>query len=451
MKLKELLLSISRKIDEFRRMIITKASIRRVSLVIGSLLVLLILFLIIRNTNESKTVESEIDQTSKSAKLQSEGDADEKIKQLLDSYDSCLKSYNEAAKNYNMLITGLEDRGFTNEEKSVDQKENKLLALDKQTEEDIELAIEQISNDTKNLLYSYGAKCSECYNMVISDQNSYIQKYNTAVDRIGNYANILGVEQKKEIDEVKENQQWDDPLYYFKELDSVMKNKTEAADDYTKLLKDSLAEIIKDYNTIADEYNSLVDKSIIDYVDGIPKKAITQKEFDEAFIAEKTEEDLIELIDNNIKKKDEIVENYLVVSQITNPSEEWVEQKLSKINYITKYEGVTKEIDPNGLLDKDGGYTSCIYFMAAGINPKDVPGESIVEKGTDVGGAIEIYDSREHALNRCDYLSQFDGTLLYSGSYTAVGTMVVRTSYKFDDDQQIRLTNSIITEFTKIE
>ena len=78
-------------------------------------------------------------------------------------------------------------------------------------------------------------------------------------------------------------------------------------------------------------------------------------------------------------------------------------------------------------------------------------GDSIIAKGTDAGGAIEVYKTLEDALNRCDYLSQFDGTLLYSGSYTIVGTIVIRTSYKLTDEQQVELTNNIMQAFTVLK
>jgi len=43
---------------------------------------------------------------------------------------------------------------------------------------------------------------------------------------------------------------------------------------------------------------------------------------------------------------------------------------------------VTIENDPNGLLGKEGGYVSCIYFTVKDIPSASVKGNSIVEKGT---------------------------------------------------------------------
>ena len=43
-----------------------------------------------------------------------------------------------------------------------------------------------------------------------------------------------------------------------------------------------------------------------------------------------------------------------------------------------------------------------------------------------------------------------DGTLLYSGSYAIIGTMVIRTSYKLSDNQQVKLTNDITKALTQV-
>ncbi len=71
-----------------------------------------------------------------------------------------------------------------------------------------------------------------------------------------------------------------------------------------------------------------------------------------------------------------------------------------------------------------------------------------VDKGTDAGWHYYCISTLKEAFNRCEYLSQFDNTLLNSGSYVLVETMVVRTSYKLANDKQIEITSDIITAFT---
>lgn len=138
-----------------------------------------------------------------------------------------------------------------------------------------------------------------------------------------------------------------------------------------------------------------------------------------------------------------------IVVQIANPSYDWVESKLKNISSIKEVEAVTENNDPNKMLGKEGGYTSCIYFTISDIDSDSVEGGTVVAKGTDAGGAIEVFSSVEDAEARCEYLAGFDNTLLYSGSYAIVGTMVIRTSYRLDGESQFDLTNEITQEFTK--
>ena len=141
----------------------------------------------------------------------------------------------------------------------------------------------------------------------------------------------------------------------------------------------------------------------------------------------------------------------VVEEEIYIPEEEWIIHKLQKSEKIIDIQAVTEDKDPNGLLGKEGGYVSCIYFSLNNIQQDKVPGNSVIEKGTDCGGAIEVYKSVEDALARCEYLSQIDGTLLYSGSYAILGTMVIRISYKLENAEQYEMTANIIREFTKLE
>lgn len=102
------------------------------------------------------------------------------------------------------------------------------------------------------------------------------------------------------------------------------------------------------------------------------------------------------------------------------------------------------------MLNKDGGYYGCLYFTTILIDENSIPGKSIVDKGTDAGGAVELYSSLEDAKKRCEYLASFDGTILSTGSYVLIGTMVIRTSFELDDNEQYQLTDSIIKAMTTV-
>ena len=95
-------------------------------------------------------------------------------------------------------------------------------------------------------------------------------------------------------------------------------------------------------------------------------------------------------------------------------------------------------------------YTSCIYFTINQIDTSQIRGSDVIAKGTDAGGAIEVYSTVDSALNRCEYLSQFDDSMLDSGSYTIIGTVVVRTSYKLSEQEQVSLTNEITQALTAV-
>ena len=214
------------------------------------------------------------------------------------------------------------------------------------------------------------------------------------------------------------------------------------------LQKASIAynEAIVGYNANADTYNFLLKTTSIDNLDGFPIAAdklssvdttlsSVIRSFSNGNSAKKTQMDIRTIADLS----DYLTENIRILEQITAPSEAWVAERLQNVDDILEIQAVTPDNDPNGLLNKeDGGYTACIYFTSTGIN---VDGDSPVSKGTDGGGAIEVYGTLEDAEARCEYLHGFDNTILYTGSYAIVGTMVIRISYIYTTEEQYEMTN----------
>ena len=221
-------------------------------------------------------------------------------------------------------------------------------------------------------------------------------------------------------------------------------------DAYQALCQNGYDTIINDYNVMADAYNELAPKTAINYVKdmpakiaALPSKTITIDDADAEAL-------LLEDLARFSKQTDDVIQKYLILTQITAPEEAWVMERLRDVNCIKEVKAVTPSNDPNKLLGKEGGYTSCLYFSVTLFDPSDIPGTDVIEKGTDGGGAIEVYPDLETAKNRCAYLSQFDQTLLYSGSYAIIGTMVIRTSYNLTDQEQVDLTDAITKELTEI-
>ena len=115
--------------------------------------------------------------------------------------------------------------------------------------------------------------------------------------------------------------------------------------------------------------------------------------------------------------------------QLTNPSEEFVISRIQPLEGITGVAAATEENDINGQFNKAGGYTAQVFFSYSLVDQSTTYGNTLLEKGTDAGGSIEVYKTVEDAEKRDTYLSAFDGSVLASGSHKVVGTLVVRTSH----------------------
>ena len=112
---------------------------------------------------------------------------------------------------------------------------------------------------------------------------------------------------------------------------------------------------------------------------------------------------------------------------------------------------VTEENDPNGKLNKPGGYTSTVYFGTPLLGTENLTGAPLIDEGTTAGGSVETYATVEDAKSRDAYLGGFDGSIFASGSHMVLGTMVVRTSDDLKASEQETLTNAIIAAMTSIE
>lgn len=112
---------------------------------------------------------------------------------------------------------------------------------------------------------------------------------------------------------------------------------------------------------------------------------------------------------------------------------------------------VTEDNDPNGNLNKAGGYTSTVYFESSNVNQAEVYGTDLIDRGTDAGGAIEVYANSDDAERRNTYLATYDGTILASGSHEVLGTIVIRTSNELTATQQKQLTDAIKTAFLRVD
>lgn len=135
---------------------------------------------------------------------------------------------------------------------------------------------------------------------------------------------------------------------------------------------------------------------------------------------------------------------------VNAPSEAYVISCLKTVSGIIDISAATEDNDPNGHLNKAGGYTAAVYFSHRDIDQNSVSGDTIIEKGTACGGQIEVYLTEEDANKRNTYLSSFDGSILSNGSHTVVGTVLIRTSDELPASKQKELETSIIHALTKV-
>ncbi len=137
--------------------------------------------------------------------------------------------------------------------------------------------------------------------------------------------------------------------------------------------------------------------------------------------------------------------------QVDNPPESFVIGRLTTVEHVMDISAATENNDPNGHLGKAGGYTAQIYFSSDWVDQDDVYGDTIIEKGTQCGGSIEVYSTVEDAEKREEYLANFDGSVLASGSHAVIGTVLVRTSDELPASKQKELEASIIEALTTLE
>lgn len=77
-------------------------------------------------------------------------------------------------------------------------------------------------------------------------------------------------------------------------------------------------------------------------------------------------------------------------------------------------------------------------------------GDTPIERATDGGGCIEVYETVEYAEARNTYLASYDGTIFSGGSHTVCGTIVVRTSDELTATQQKELEEMIIAALIEL-
>ena len=237
----------------------------------------------------------------------------------------------------------------------------------------------------------------------------------------------------------------------YKEVVSVIDTKNAELDDAINKLQGMI-----------DANENVIDPSIIDAAKDVCKRAgaaklvLDEKPSKTEDIIVKTKElstppdysVLLTELNDTYVAYDTSINQY---KQLTNPSEDFVIQRLKTVDEIADVRAVTEDNDPNGKLNKPGGYTATVYFESKNVNQANVYGTDLIDKGTDAGGAIEVYATEEDAIKRNDYLATFDGGILASGSHRVVGTVLVRTSDELPASKQKALEEKVIAALAAIQ
>lgn len=204
-------------------------------------------------------------------------------------------------------------------------------------------------------------------------------------------------------------------------LDETLRPALETSISDTKAVKYDIPEMPSVLETIeakTDELNK------IDYTDALASLNIAYKE-----------------LDKSIKQ----------FALVNNPKESYIIECLGKVKNVVNISAVTEDNDPNGNLNKAGGYTAQVYFSSDLVNQSSVSGTTVIEKGTQCGGSIEVYSTVEDVTKRNDYLTTFDGGIFASGSHTVIGTCLVRLSDELTASQQTEMEKNIAEILTYVE
>lgn len=233
-----------------------------------------------------------------------------------------------------------------------------------------------------------------------------------------------------------------------KEVNSKNKELTSAMDDAQKLLDSK--DPVYDESTKEALITALSDaKASKRKIPDLPKKTEDIKS-ETKKLSEPL--DYSSVIKDISDKKTAYQNSVQQMKQVTNPSEDFIIQRLKDVPNISGYQAVTEDNDPNEQLNKQGGYTATVYFTSPLVDQSKVYGDDIVDKGTDGGGAIEVYASAEDAEKREAYLAGFDGMgALNSGSHKVVGTVLIRTSYHLTATQQDEMTTNITNKLLELQ
>lgn len=244
---------------------------------------------------------------------------------------------------------------------------------------------------------------------------------------------------------------------YDKEVERI-KSEEEKLD---KTIEDAQNYISKGYTPLDENKISTLEEAIKEAKKSKKEIPNCPNEVDKINETVKNDLSLIEYktITENIQTKEkELKDSVKQFKQLSNPTSDFVLDRLKDVTLITGMSAITEQTDPYGDLNKEKSYSGMVYFTSSLVDQNQVYideydsyGDIYVDKGTDGGGCVEIFTTVEDAKRRNEYLRSFDGTILSGGKHVVVGTLVVRTSNLLTATQQSKLETAVIDALSKLE
>lgn len=295
--------------------------------------------------------------------------------------------------------------------------------------------------ENKTLIAAHEAV--DAYNEAAISYNDSITDYNDAV--------ALFETSNTELDEAIDNaqsiiNQGEEPY----DTETLLSFKAAIADAQNQ--KQNSPSVIESYSTLAIDDNAGKKdlEALITLADSEREEILTTVIPDVPTVPDYTS--ILAQIDDTCKIYQDSIQS---LRQVTNPSTDFVIDRLQTIPTILAIDTVTEDNDPNGQLNKQGGYTGCVYFSDSQVDRNEIYIESgfdsVIDIGTTGGGCLEIFENTTDAERRETYLAGFDGTMFTSGSHYIFGTVLVRTSYLLTGTQQKDLTNQIEQALIKVQ
>lgn len=244
---------------------------------------------------------------------------------------------------------------------------------------------------------------------------------------------------------------------YDKEVERI-KSEEEKLD---KTIEDAQNYISKGYTPLDENKISTLEEAIKEAKKSKKEIPNCPNEVDKINETVKNDLSLIEYktITENIQTKEkELKDSVKQFKQLSNPTSDFVLDRLKDVTLITGMSAITEQTDPYGDLNKEKSYSGMVYFTSSLVDQNQVYideydsyGDIYVDKGTDGGGCVEIFTTVEDAKRRNEYVGSFDGTILSGGKHVVVGTLVVRTSNLLTATQQSELETAVIDALSKLE